>query len=64
MTTNIRVKRVRISAEKVLLSLRESFIWIGYKTKANMIAHRIGFRKGINMEKANATKKRVKARKK
>lgn len=64
ITTRISTIRVKIMAEEVFPTLRESFICTGYKTKANMTAQRIGLKKGKSIRKAKAVKKPVKERRK
>ncbi len=64
ITTKINIRRVKLIAERVFPSLRESFICTGYKTKANMMAQRMGLKKGKSIKKAKAVKKTVKDRRK
>ena len=48
-----------ISAEDKFPILRESFRCMGYRTRENIMAQRIGLREGISISNAKAVKKPV-----
>jgi hypothetical protein len=59
ITTKSRIIKVKISAEDRFPILRESLRCIGYRTKENIMAQRIGLRKGRSISNAKAIKKPV-----
>ena len=59
ITTRSRIIKVKISAEDKFPILRESFRCMGYRTRENIMAQRIGLRKGISISNAKAVKKPV-----
>ena len=55
----VEVKIIELSPEKITLSMRESFRCMGYRTRENIMAQRIGLRKGISISNAKAVKQPV-----